>query len=300
MPASRAALSGSRRKGNRVKDSRRGNNILAALALLWACLALVLSAAVAQPTVVQTGTGTNRCDFVLNFPNGEKVLFQHRWNGTSLNAKTLLEELIQATGGELVVTDGYLTPFSPALLLTTNPANTGLVVHYQGSYAAPYLNGIRWNGPAGPVGADYFYPDDWWHLWVQGPAHVDQSYGWPDPLPPLDLTPASGWFFGEYSGLADLTLLDGSSIGLVYGSANQPSFPAPTVKSVLLSSGHNLEIRFSSVPGIRYQLETCADLAVDNWIPCGDPIVASATHTTMSVPINSSTGRGFYRVGLLP
>ena len=270
------------------------------MALLVGWIFLGLDPLSAQTAFVQTGTGTKHCRLILNFPAGEKVVFQHRWNGASLNAQTLLEDVIQATGGELVVTDGYLTPFSPALLLMTNPATTGLVVHYQGSYAAPYLNGIRWNGPAGPVGADYFYPDDWWHLWVQGPAHVDQSYGWPEPLPPVELAPGSAWFFGEFSGLADLTLTDGASLGLVYGSAGEPSLPAPAIQSVLSSSGNSLQIQFSSVPGARYQLEVRQDLATGSWTFWGEPITATNTSTTIPAPANSPSGRGFYRVGLLP
>lgn len=254
----------------------------------------------AQTTVVSTGVGTNHCRLVLNFPAGEIVVFQHRWNGVSLNAKTLLEAIVSDTGGELLVTEGYLTPFSPALLLMTNPNTPGLVVHYQGSYAAPYLNGIRWNGPAGPIGADYFYPDDWWHLWVSGPAHVDQSYAWPDPLPPLDLGPSSGWFFGEFSGLADLALSDGASVGLVYGSSSPPSLPAPTIRSVLPDSENTLRIEFTSVPGARYQLETCPDLAAAVWIPWGEVILATEGITRVLVPANHAAGRGFYRIGLLP
>jgi len=181
-----------------------------------------------------------------------------------------------------------------------NPAALGLVVHYQGSYEAPYLNGIQWNGPDGPLGAEYQYPDDWWHLWVQGPAHVDQSFAWPDPLPPVDLAPGSAWFFGEFSGLADLTLSDGASIGLVYGTAGQPTLPVPAVQSVILASGNTFQIQFSSVPGARYRLESRLDLAAGNWTPLGDPVLATDSSTVISAPANSPTGRGFYRIGLLP
>ena len=282
-----------------MKDAR-SRRFTPAIALLVAFGFLSWNPLSAQTVFVQTGTGTNQCRLLLNFPAGEKVVFQHQWNGTSLNAKTLLEAIISDTGGELLVTDGYLTPYSPALLLMTNPSTLGLVVQYQGSYAAPYLNGIRWNGPAGPVGADYFYPDDWWHLWVQGPAHVDQSYGWPEPLPPVELAPGSAWFFGEFSGLADLILTDGASIGLVYGSAGEPSLPAPAIQSVLSTLDSSLQIQFSSVPGARYQLEVRQDLATGSWTFWGEPITATNTSTTISAPTNSPSGRGFYRIGLLP
>ena len=282
-----------------MKDARP-RRFTPAIALLVAFGSLGWNPLSAQTAFVPTGTGTNQCRLILNFPAGEKVVFQHQWNGTSLNAKTLLEAIISDTGGELLVTDGYLTPYSPALLLMTNPSALGLVVQYQGSYAAPYLNGIRWNGPDGPAGADYQYPDGWWHLWVSGPAHVDQSFGYPDPLPPLDLEPASGWFFGEFSGLADLTLADGASLGLVYGSASEPSLPGPSIRSVFLGPQNTLQIEFTSVPGARYQLETCPDLAAADWTPSGNVLVATANRTTVLAAANPSAGRGFYRIGLLP
>lgn len=202
-------------------------SLLVATAFLagWAGLAPAPSRA---QTYIETGAGTNRCHLMVNFSSGERLVFQHRWNGLSLDAKTFLESVIEETGGELVVTDGYLTPFSSAVLGMRNPSTLGLVVHYQGSFLVPYLNGIRWNGPAGPVDADYVDPDGWWHLWAKGPAHVDQSYAWPNPLPPVELAADSAWFFGEFSGLADLTLADGGWLGFVYGSALAP-IPEPSV-----------------------------------------------------------------------
>lgn len=282
-----------------MKESR-GGGFTAAVTLLVGCLALGWSPATAQSNLVPTGTGTNRCLLILNFPAGEKVVFEHRWNGSTLNAQTLLESVVTETGGELVITEGYLTPFEPATLTMTNPVSSGLVVHYQGSSSAPYLNAIRWHGPDGPSGADYQFPDNWWHLWVQGPARVDQSFAWPDPLPPVDLAFGSAWFLGEFSGLADLTLSDGAAIGLVYGSADQPSLPAPAIRSVLASSGNTLQIQFTSVPGASYQLETRSDLAGGTWVSLGNPIVATASATTISTPANPPAGRAFYRLGLLP
>lgn len=282
-----------------MKDSRQhGISLAVALAVSW--VALGLGPVAAQTAVVPTGIGTNRCLLILNFPTGDKIVFQHRWNGASLNAKTLLESIIEATGGELLVTDGYLMPFAPATTTMTNPTTTGLVVQYQGSYSIPYLNGIRWNGPEGPVGADYQDAENWWHLWVQGPAHVDQSFAYPVPLDPVALGPGSAWFFGEFSGLADLNLADRAAVGLVYGTGGPPALPAPVVQATLPSSGDDLQIRFSTVPGARYQLETRTNLAEGTWTPWGDPIVATDSSTIISAPANHPSGRGFYRIGLLP
>jgi hypothetical protein len=199
-----------------------------AVASLATFFSIGLVSAPAESSVIQSGAGNNSCRLILNFPTGDKVVFIHRWDGITLNSKTLLESTIQATGGELIVTDGYITSFISATLSMIDPTTRGLVVQYQGSYTVPYINGIRWGGPNGPIGAEYQFPDDWWHLWVQGPAHIDQSLAWPDPLDPIELAPSSAWFFGEFSGLADLSLRNGASIGLVYGSADQPSAPQAT------------------------------------------------------------------------
>jgi hypothetical protein len=201
-------------------------------------IVLVLSSLSAQAqTITETfGSGTNSTSLFLNFPSGEVIILNHRWNGNSINGKTLVETCVQATGGELIVTDGYLTPFSGAILLLSNPEASGLVVHYQGSYAAPYINGIRWGGPNGAVGAGYQYPDSWWHLWVRGPALVDQSYAWPDPLPPINLTENSDWDFAEFSNVEDIQLDHGSAMGLVYGSSSAPT-PEPSSLSLLLAGG---------------------------------------------------------------
>ena len=282
-----------------MKEKLRGGSRFPAAALA-ALLFLGIPSGWTQSALVFTGSGSNACQLILNFPGGERVVFHHRWNGTALSAKTLLESVVTATGGGLVVSEGYSTLFDPAVLTLTNPATTGLVVHYQGSYSHPYLNGIRWNGPAGPAGADYRFPDDWWHLWVRGPAHVDQSLAWPDPLPPLDLAPGSSWFFGEFSGLADLGLADGASVGLTFGTADPPSLPAPSVQSVVLSSANTLQIGFSTVPGARYQLETLTDPAGAPWAPVGDPVVASSSSTTFTAPAGHPSGRGFFRLAVLP
>ncbi|NBS15038.1 MAG: hypothetical protein EBT57_09625 [Verrucomicrobia bacterium] len=267
-----------------------------------ACLGLFLSlfplSASAQPTFVETGSGTNTCRLVLNFPSGEKIVFQHHWNGSSLDAKTLLESIVSSTGGELLVsTNDYLTPF--AQIPMTNRNTTGLVVHYQGSYEVPYVNAIRWMGPEGLLGADFQPPNGWWHLWVKGPAHVDQSFAYDGPLPPVELGADSSWFLGENSGLADLTLGNGASVGLVYGSTLAPAL-SPVIRSVQASGINSFTISFSSIPGCQYQMEMREDLGSGSWAPYGSPIFASSTSTSISIPTDRGAGRAFFRIGLLP
>jgi hypothetical protein len=263
-----------------------------------------LVSAPAESSVIQSGAGNNSCRLILNFPTGDKVVFIHRWDGITINSKTLLESTIQATGGELIVTDGYITSFISATLSMIDPTTRGLVVQYQGSYTVPYINGIRWGGPNGPIGAEYQFPDDWWHLWVQGPAHIDQSLAWPDPLDPIELAPSSAWFFGEFSGLADLSLRNGASIGLVYGSADQPSapqatHPAPNILYTRILSGNRLEITFQTVSSVSYILKSKSDLNAPNWTPV-QSIVATSSTTIFTVPMSYASGREFFRLEIAP
>jgi hypothetical protein len=275
-----------------------------AVASLATFFSIGLVSAPAESSVIQSGAGNNSCRLILNFPTGDKVVFIHRWDGITLNSKTLLESTIQATGGELIVTDGYITSFISATLSMIDPTTRGLVVQYQGSYTVPYINGIRWGGPNGPIGAEYQFPDDWWHLWVQGPAHIDQSLAWPDPLDPIELAPSSAWFFGEFSGLADLSLRNGASIGLVYGSADQPSapqatHPAPNILYTRILSGNRLEITFQTVSSVSYILKSKSDLNAPNWTPV-QSIVATSSTTIFTVPMSYASGREFFRLEIAP
>ena len=275
-----------------------------AVASLATFFSIGLVSAPAESSVIQSGAGNNSCRLILNFPTGDKVVFIHRWDGITLNSKTLLESTIQATGGELIVTDGYITSFISATLSMIDPTKRGLVVQYQGSYTVPYINGIRWGGPNGPIGAEYQFPDDWWHLWVQGPAHIDQSLAWPDPLDPIELAPSSAWFFGEFSGLADLSLRNGASIGLVYGSADQPSapqatHPAPNILYTRILSGNRLEITFQTVSSVSYILKSKSDLNAPNWTPV-QSIVATSSTTIFTVPMSYASGREFFRLEIAP
>ena len=275
-----------------------------AVASLATFFSIGLVSAPAESSVIQSGAGNNSCRLILNFPTGDKVVFIHRWDGITINSKTLLESTIQATGGELIVTEGYITSFISATLSMIDPTTRGLVVQYQGSYTVPYINGIRWGGPNGPIGAEYQFPDDWWHLWVQGPAHIDQSLAWPDPLDPIELAPSSAWFFGEFSGLADLSLRNGASIGLVYGSADQPSapqatHPAPNILYTRILSGNRLEITFQTVSSVSYILKSKSDLNAPNWTPV-QSIVATSSTTIFTVPMSYASGREFFRLEIAP
>jgi hypothetical protein len=303
MPASRADTSGYRQSGVQIKTTSTFRFRIA-VAGIAAFFSIGIVSAPAEISVIQSGVGNNSCRLILNFPTGDKAVFIHRWDGVTLNAKTLLESTIQATGGELLITDGYLTPFVSATLSLTDPTTRGLVVQYQGSYTVPYINGVRWNGPDGPIGAEYQFPDNWWHLWVQGPAHIDQSLAWPDPLDPVDLGTSSAWFSCEFSGLADLTLANGAAVGLVYGSADQPSaaqatHPAPNVLYTRILPENQLEITFQTVSGVSYILKSKSDLNAPNWTPV-QSIVASSSTTILTVPMTYDPGRRFFRLEISP
>jgi hypothetical protein len=250
----------------------------------------------AHATTLLTGSGTSTCNLLLNFSSGEKILFIYRFDGTAVRAQAALETIITETGGSLLST-GYLTDFQSALL-NLPPKLQGLVVHCQSSpeYPDPYINGILWT-PTGTSNGDYLSDVDWWQIWVQGPAHLAQPYN--DPATPLDLSSRSGWISPPASGLADITLGNGASLGLVYGSSAAPTPPAPIVQSTRILPDNQLEISFGTIPNISYILKKKFSLNDANWIPITSTI-ASASTTVFTVPINHESGREFFRLEIAP
>lgn len=209
---------------------------------LWLiCLGLAFCPPPASATTLDIGSGNQTSHLVVEFTSGERLWFRVNRSAASILAPDLVAAVIQATGGELLVTPGYTSSFSSALETLANPGNPGLVVQYQNSADVPFINGIRWNGPTGPSEGDYLGANDWWQIWVLGPAHLEQP--WNSPPTPIDLLENDGWFRPEASGLADITLQDGAWLGLVYGSALAPAIPEPSVASLFLTIAFFLKYR---------------------------------------------------------
>jgi len=250
----------------------------------------------AHATTLLTGSGKNTCNLLLNFASGEKLLFIYRFDGAFVRAQTALETIITETGGTLLST-GYLTDFQSALL-NLPPNFQGLVIHCQSSsdYPDPYINGILWT-PTGASNGDYLSDVDWWQIWVQGPVHLAQPYN--NPATPLDLSSGSGWISPQASGLSDITLSDGGSLGLVYGSSDAPTPPAPIVQSTRILPDNQLEISFGTIPNISYILKKKFSLNDANWIPITSTI-ASSSITVFTIPINHESGREFFRLEIAP
>jgi len=272
---------------------RRSFFLPALLCLLWP---LFFLSGQVHATTLLTGSGTSSCNLLLNFSSGEKILFVCRFDGTAVRAQTALETIITETGGSLLST-GYLTDFQSALL-NLPPGLQGLVVHYQSSseYPDPYINGILWT-PTSTSNGDYLSDVDWWQIWVQGPARLAQPYN--DPATPLDLSSGSGWISPPASGLADITLGNGASLGLVYGSSAAPTPPAPIVQSTRILPDNQLEISFGTIPNISYILKKKFSLNDANWTPV-QSIVASSSTTIFTVPMTHDPGREFFRLEIAP
>ena len=299
MPASRADPSGHRQNGDDLHPPILGQTeyrrfFLSALFSLL-CPFFFLPG-YAHATTLLTGSGTNTCNLLMNFSSGEKLLFIHRFDGTSVRAQTAIEAIITETGGSLLST-GYLTDFQSALL-NLSPNLFGLVVHYQSSSnnPDPYINGILWASTKTSNG-DYLSDVDWWQIWVQGPAHLAQPYN--DPATPLDLPSGSGWISPPASGLADITLGTGASLGLVYGSSAAPTPPAPIVQSTRILPDNQLEISFGTIPNISYILKKKFRLSDPIWIPVTSTIANSLT-TIFTVPMTHDSSREFFRLEISP
>lgn len=264
---------------------------------------LLLFASRGQASTLLAGSGTNACTLQLNFSSGENISFTYRFEGATIRAQTALENIIAETGGALVST-GYLLDFSSALSLLSAPP-TGLVVHYQSStnYPDPYINGILW-APTGAANGDYLSDFEWWQIWVQGPAFLEQPYNYPTTAP-LSLNSDSGWVSPTASGLKDITLGNGASFGLVYGSAAAPSSassgtpPAPVVHSSRILTGNQLEMTFETVPNVSYVLKSKSTLLSTGWNSV-TTLVATSTMTTFTVPMNHPAGHEFFRLEIAP
>ena len=298
MPASRADPSGHRRNGLDMQHlmgrPKRWSFFLPALLCLLC--PLFFSPGYVQATTLLTGSGTNACNLLLNFSSGEKLLFIYRFDGTAIRAQTAIESIITETGGSLLSTV-YLTDFQSALL-NLSPNLLGLVVHYQSSskYPDPYINGILW-APTKTSNGDYLSDVDWWQIWVQGPAHLAQPYNFP--ATPLDLSSGSGWVSPPASGLADITIGAGASLGLVYGSSEAPMLPAPIVQSMRILPGNQLEISFETIPYISYILKKKFILHDPIWIPVTSFIASSST-TILKIPMTQDSDREFFRLEIAP
>ena len=216
------------------------------LGLRAICLWLVLGSLPVCAATIDIGSGDNTSHLVVEFTSGERLWFRVARSAATILAPDLVAAVVQATGGELLVTPGYATNFSSALENLTDPQTPGLVVQYQNSAQVPFINGIRWNGPLGQSNGDWLGNNDWWQLWVHGPAYLEQP--WNDPSTPIDLSEETGWLNPQASGLADITLHDGAWLGLVYGSALAPGIPEPSVASLFLTAALLLQPRKRRTP----------------------------------------------------
>jgi len=200
------------------------------MAFWWLLLAWATPAQLSA-AILDIGSGEKTGHLVLRFSSGEEVCFRVAHSESTLTGPELVDIVIRETGGQLLVSPGYDVLFGSALGNLTNPANPGLVIQYWNSVDVPFVNGIRWGGPDGAANGDYLGQDNWWRLWVRGPAHLEEP--WNDPPSSFELEPQLGWFQPLASGLADLTLQDEAWIGLVYGSSLAPVIPEPGIPHLL-------------------------------------------------------------------
>ena len=104
--------------------------------------------------------------------------------------------------------------------------------------------------------------------------------------------------------MADLTLMNGASVGLVYGSTDQPSaaqatHPAPNVLYTRITPENQLEITFQTVSSVSYILKSKFDLNAPSWTPV-QSIVASSSTTVFTIPMINDPGREFFRLEIAP
>jgi hypothetical protein len=84
------------------------------------------------------------------------------------------------------------------------------------------------------------------------------------------------------------------------GEAPLASVANPRLEASFSSAGDELEIRWVSAVGQRYQIEVLEDLETILWAPWNDPVEADSATMTVSIPIVRDSGCQLYRVSLVP
>jgi hypothetical protein len=76
-------------------------------------------------------------------------------------------------------------------------------------------------------------------------------------------------------------------------AGTDPTNPQSALRVQLLRTVSSSEVRWSSVPGVVYQLQRTVSLASPNWLSIGQSVVATGSITTANL---GASGAGFYRV----
>ena len=65
------------------------------------------------------------------------------------------------------------------------------------------------------------------------------------------------------------------------------------------ADGASFSLNWASVTGKTYQVETSATLLAASWVSIGSSVVATGASSTLTVPMNASDGRRFFRVRVM-
>jgi hypothetical protein len=109
-----------------------------------------------------------------------------------------------------------------------------------------------------------------------------------------DLYPHSGFFDGR---MDDIRIYDRTLSATEVQSLYTGATPTPSLHIEAASPGL-VRLRWNTRADASYQIESCSDLAVGQWLPVGLPQVGTGTNNTFTVSI-AGRGMGFYRLRLM-
>ncbi len=238
------------------------------------------------------GTGQNRAALVLQWNDGlnpVSLAWGYRWDGAATGI-----DMLRAIAGSTVVTE----PVTEELIETGVGNDTRLRLRLGSHSFGLSVVAIEYesSNSAARLRSDWF--DGYWEYFIRGGQFEYTNWGDVDPTL-YDVSGSegydpSGWFSSPI-GAGDRTLIDGAwdaysfavpspdpAIGYISATPTQlhsVSLPLPVLDMALSSREPSLS--FSTVSGIRYQLEFSDDLA-GVWTELGAPIAGDGQEWTIT------------------
>lgn len=286
-----------------------------------------LSVSAINGTLVQPGVGTSLTVTLNDLSRGLPVGVTHaNLQFTNLSSGSVQTRTISVhVGQNLVQNGGFETGDLTYWLLTGNRADaytfaddgrviSGLVPH-TGSWAASLGQNFSETSDVGhlsqtlPTTSGQLYQIVFWLNSIgdsKGVTTPNQlNVRWDDAVL-LDATnaPAYDWTYYQYLAVAPSS---GSTLSFSYtddpgnwtlDDVSVTAIPIP-VLHVMAGSVGSLQLTWTTVPGVHYQVQTTVSLSSPDWASLGDPILSDGTSASTSNDLNQSV-QNFYRVVAIP
>ncbi|MGO8700844.1 MAG: protease pro-enzyme activation domain-containing protein [Limisphaerales bacterium] len=170
------------------------------------------------------------------------------------------------------------------------------------------LSGLAYLSQPLPTQAGQFYLLSLW-LANTAPAEIPNQFvvQWNSSNSTNTLFNQSNLGVFDYTNLQYVVKASASTTTLQFGNINQGFFclddvsvvpvPIPTMQALVLNGA--LQLSWTSLAGLSYQVQSATDLSLANWVNLGAAVTASGNDTSVQ-EVLASGGAIFYRVVILP